>query len=91
MVGVVVAGGDHDDRDLAGCADHRDQGQALHVGEPEVEQDDLGPLLEHQLEPGHAALGDRTTAWPRSVMLRCTAARIAGSSSITTMALMRRR
>ncbi len=61
--GVVVLGGDHDDRDLAGRADHRDQGQPLDVGQSQVEQHHVRPLGDHLLEGGHPG-GDRDDGVP---------------------------
>ena len=51
---VVVAGGDHDDRHLRGGPDHRDQREAGHVGQAEVEQHHLRMVGQHLLEAGHA-------------------------------------
>ena len=50
--GVVVLGGDDDQRDVGRRADHRDQGQPVHVRQPQVEQDHLWVLLQDVLESG---------------------------------------
>jgi hypothetical protein len=65
---LVVAGGRHDDRHPAHRADHLDQRAAVEVGQPEVENHQVGRGVDHRLQTGHccrcgrdsvAALGER--------------------------------
>ena len=49
---VVVDGGDDDDGHRARGADHADHGQAVDVGKPEVEEDDIGAVSEDGFEAG---------------------------------------
>ena len=59
----------------------RQQRAAVDVGQPEVEHDEVGPVVDGGLQAGHA----RRDAWaprgPRSASARASAERIAGSSS----------
>ena len=53
-VGLKAAGGEHDDRHLGGGADCPADVAAVDVGQPQVEQDDVGLGAAHRLDPGGA-------------------------------------
>ena len=70
-----------------GRPDHRDQGEAVDVGQAQVEQHHVGWSAQHLLQPGQPGAGGRHGV-PRSVSPRRTALRIASSSSTTRMLAM---
>ena len=76
--GVVVDGGDHDDRHRTGRPDHPDHGQAVDVGQPQVEQHEVGSLAQHRLQPGDAGAGgvDVVAALAQALLERGTDRRI---------------
>ena len=79
---VVVAGGGDDHRDRAHRPEHPQQLDAVDVGQPEVEHDEVRRVVEHpSASPGIPA-GSDETACPRSVSARVSAVRIRASSSM---------
>jgi hypothetical protein len=50
---VILTRGDDDDRDRAHRAHHAEHLEAVDVGQPEVEEDDVGPVVDDRLECRH--------------------------------------